>query len=377
MSILFDARSMMSERLTGVGIFGKGLLDTLCNATLNEELIVYSNSRKNKKSEIENKISLSTLRACTPRFIHSCIPNHLLHLSIMATGKPTLETLAKMPTETHATVIAPNINFLSVKKTSKLILVAHDLSFTRFPYYYTPKMRLWHACTKPKKLFARADHVVAVSHTTAEDVAATYHVAASRITVMYPGLLPLPHAIPTFTTLPKKYILCVSTLEPRKNIATLIASFSHLANNQNYHDLHLIIVGNDGGARRELLKCARGSPINERIHFLGYVSDQVKYSLMQSAAVFVYPSLFEGFGFPPLEAMQCGVPVISSSIATMHEVLQDAALYAHPHRSQEFALAIDAMLTDSTLHAHFAEKGRRHAAQFTWERAMQSFLPLI
>jgi glycosyltransferase involved in cell wall biosynthesis len=164
----------------------------------------------------------------------------------------------------------------------------------------------------------------------------------------------------------KDYILCVGTIEPRKNIKTLIRAFADL---RRGHDLTLILAGGFGWKYEDILACPADLGIRDSVVFTGYVDETTMNDLYNCAAVFVYPSLYEGFGLPPLEAMSCGAPVITSDIPPLREVAGDAALRFSTHDHAELSQCLERVLSDPELRAGLSGRGLRRVKEFSWQRA--------
>ncbi|MGK7950393.1 MAG: glycosyltransferase family 4 protein [Xenococcaceae cyanobacterium] len=167
--------------------------------------------------------------------------------------------------------------------------------------------------------------------------------------------------------LSQPYILFVGTLEPRKNINNLLKSFNYLK--EKYKIEHnLILIGQKGWLYRPILTAIENSPWRHCIHHLGYLSDEVVAMFYQKAELLAYPSYYEGFGLPVLEAMTLGTPVVTSNSSSLPEVAGDAALLVNPHNSFEIAEAILAIINDSQLRHNLKSKGKERAKQFSWKK---------
>ncbi|HEX8181836.1 MAG TPA: glycosyltransferase family 1 protein [Pyrinomonadaceae bacterium] len=165
-----------------------------------------------------------------------------------------------------------------------------------------------------------------------------------------------------------EFILFVGTVEPRKNLLTLMRAFAELLRTTEARP-QLVIAGQKGWLTDELFAhVEQSATLKERILFTGYVTDEDLAALYSACRVSIYPSLYEGFGLPPLEAMACGAPVITSRIPVIMETVADAARLVAPTDVQELTAALVELLTDEGARAHFAAAGRRRAAAFTWER---------
>lgn len=170
-----------------------------------------------------------------------------------------------------------------------------------------------------------------------------------------------------------EFILFVGTVEPRKNLLTLVRAFDELLRTTDLRP-QLVIAGGKGWLTEELFAHVEQSAITERILFTGYVSDEDLCALYSSCRVSVYPSLYEGFGLPPLEAMACGAPVITSRIPVIMETVGTAARLIEPSDARELTGALVELLTNADARAHLSRAGLQRAAEFTWERTAERTL---
>lgn len=164
------------------------------------------------------------------------------------------------------------------------------------------------------------------------------------------------------------FLLTVGTIEPRKNLQTLVSAFEEVAGGQSQPTLQLVIAGNRGWLIEPLLEAVEKSPFRDRIILTEYLNDEELRALYSSCRAFVYPSIYEGFGLPPLEAMACGAPVITSRIPALEETTGGAAILVEPTNVQALAGAIADLLDSDDLRSRLSALGRSRAAEFTWER---------
>jgi len=226
----------------------------------------------------------------------------------------------------------PNRNFVALHPRIKLAVVVHDLSFHHFPEFFSYKSRLVHWAINPRKLFTRADTIIAVSKYTKDDLVRTYGIAEEKIRVEYPAFT-FKHA--SIETLKQGkgghdgYILYFGALEPRKNIEGIIAAYGLLCSEEK--DVpNMVLAGRSTFYVKRIKKRIATSRWKNNIALIENPGENRKAELYAGARVFVYPSFYEGFGFPPLEAMSYGVPVVASSASSIPEVCGDSALLVNP-----------------------------------------------
>ena len=233
--------------------------------------------------------------------------------------------------------------------TSNLVvLVIPDITHALLPEFHEGKGRLA-AKFLLRRALARSRWVVAASHHTRDDIirytgggidalkVKVAHIACDEMYRMPPSSVQI-EAMKQRYAITSRYILFVGTIEPRKNIPSLIRAFERIAT--AHADVHLLVAGKPGWHVDEIVSTARRSPVAGRIQFLDYVPESDMPSLYAGASLFVYPSLYEGFGIPPLEAMTCGTPVITSNTSSLPEVVGEAAIQVDPRNEEELADAI-------------------------------------
>ena len=258
------------------------------------------------------------------------------------------------------------------------VLTVHDLSFLRGPQWYRRNRAAYYryAVRRSARLAAR---VIVDSQATAADVIELLGVPEDRIDVVPLGVgdefrcvrgapPPLQADAHERYGLPERFFLFVGTLEPRKNLVRVIDAFTRIAAECEYD---LVLAGRDGWKVAPIRAAAAASPQARRIHFPGFVADEDLPAVLSAAHALVWPSLYEGFGLPPLEAMACGTPVVTSNTSSLPEVVGDAALQVDPDDLEVLADAMRAVATDTALRDALVVKGVHRAAQFTWDRTAQ------
>lgn len=246
------------------------------------------------------------------------------------------------------------------------VVTVHDLGYRYFPDAHPLTQRLY--LDLSTRFSARAaQHVLADSEATKRDLTQFYGTSPEKISVVYPGRDETltrvdAAAVRAKYNLPEKYLLHVGTLQPRKNLLRLIEAVSHqpLA-------ISLVLAGRAGWLSEPIITAARAA----NVRWLEFVPDKDLAGLYSGAEAFVFPSLYEGFGFPVLEAMACGTPVICADTSSLPEVAGDAALRVNPLDTAALAAAIERILTDAELRAALITKGYEQVKKFSWAKAAQ------
>jgi glycosyltransferase involved in cell wall biosynthesis len=388
MRIGIDVRCLSDGRKTGVEEYTLNLLHNLFEKDTKNEYILFFNSFKDPKINFDWTEKYPNVKIKKFR-----LPNKLLNLSFWYLGWPKIDKLIG-----GADVIFfPNIIFGSVSKKAKMVVTIHDLSFERYPETFSLKKRLWHIFINPKKLCRSADKIIAVSGSTKNDLVSIYHINPGKIIVIYSGISEKFKIISRNEArmievkekygLPYKFILYLGTIEPRKNIGAIVRAYESLkkyAKNNNLDNLEkykLIIAGHSGWMEKkifsEISEIRKRLKNPEDIGIINFVKDEDKEYVLNLASLFVYPSFFEGFGFPPLEAMKCGVPVIVSNNSSFPETVGDAGIMVDPDRPEEIYTAMKEFFQSKEIQDKLREKGLKKAAGFSWEKTAEEFLNLI
>ncbi len=394
MTIAIDCRALQDPLGGGVAEYTRNLVEVLLLEDKENEYVLFMTGMQGSFS-----------RRGFVQVTHLRYPNKILNFCMRFLKWPKLDRMLQRRTGKKIDVlIVPNINFLSVSSACPYILVVHDLSFELFPEFFSLKRRLWHKAIQPKKLVQNARTVIAVSEHTKRDIVELYRVAEDKVRVMYPGSAQSQDCAdrlrPTNCTdnvsaesaavgisairkkyhLPEHFILYLGTLEPRKNIEGLIQAYELLFYKLqaiSYKLPHLVIAGRPGWLYQNIYRAVAQSTAKDRIHLIGAIAEEDKAALYKAASLFVYPSLYEGFGFPPLEAVSCGVPVVASASSSLPETIGDAALLVDPTNVANIAHGMERILADKELRNRCIEKGYEAVKKFTWERTAKEILALI
>ena len=260
-------------------------------------------------------------------------------------------------------------------KRMKKIVTVHDLAVFKYPETYQKSRVLYWRLLFSSSVH-RADRVVVISESTKRDVQELFRISEDKISVIYNGVgaefKPLGDSdrcdiIRAKYSLPEKYILFVGIFSPRKNLGRLIEAFAELRQAGLPHKL--VIAGETGWKFHQDLSLVEELGLSEEIHFPGYIDEADLPYLYSLADVLAYPSIYEGFGLPLLEAMACGTPVVASQTSAMPEVVGAAGLLVDPYSVPEIAAALQRVLLDRDLHHRLSAAGIARAKLFSWQQA--------
>lgn len=259
------------------------------------------------------------------------------------------------------------------------VITVHDLAFLLYPRFLTPAAARYYGQIDPAS--RSAAHIIAVSQSTKRDITRLLGVPEERVSVIYEAAhsdtRPLNREQARAQVKEKfgvegDFILFVSTIEPRKNLPTLLAAYSKLRDTYK-SKAHLVVAGHKGWLTDEVDQAIEKYNLYD-VCFLGSVPTQELAYLYNAARVLAFPSFYEGFGLPPLEAMASGTPVIASNVSSLPEVVGDAGLLQDPNDVEAWTVALHRVLTDNELHAELSAKSLIRASTFSWERAARETL---
>jgi glycosyltransferase involved in cell wall biosynthesis len=264
------------------------------------------------------------------------------------------------------------------------VMMVPDLTRYLFPGFFSfnPVQKILDWFAYPAML-RRYNHILTISRTTQKDLMTLFNIPQEKITVIYPWaeesfqpLVDIETLVPFIKRygLKRPFILFLSTLEPRKNIVTLIRAFAGLKD-QIPHDL--VLVGQRGWKYAPIFKEIGRQKLQERVHWIGYVPDEERVLFYNAADLLVFPSWYEGFGLPLLEAMQSGCPVISSQVSSMPEVVGDSGLLIDPNRVEDLQKAMLRLVQEPGLTEKLRRAGLEQAQKFSWETSARITLEVF
>ncbi|MFH1367339.1 MAG: glycosyltransferase family 1 protein [Patescibacteria group bacterium] len=373
MRIGIDCRTMLSPsrgEKAGIGHYNYHLVKNLMRIDKKNQYVLFfdyrvSDAREFKQKNFEIKyFPFSQYKKFLP-FTYS-------HLLIAAElGKEKLDIL-----HSPANVIPYNYRRPSV-------VTAHDLAIYKESKWFPSGQKFSTRFLVPKSL-KKASHIIAVSQATKNDIIKLFKIPAAKITVIHENVVVEKYATRTKDIsvlkrygLSEKYILFVGTLEPRKNILRLLQAYSQLIKeNPKFAVYDLVLAGLRGWKSKNIFRLIHKLKLENKVKYLEYIPHNFKIDLMKQATVFVFPSFYEGFGLPPLEAMSLGCPVIVSKTSSMPEVCGQAAEYVNPQRSESIAEALKKVLGSKPKREAMIKKGLEQAKKFSWEKCARETLKI-
>lgn len=376
MNIGVDVRHLGRKRQSGVGHATIAIIRELVHIT-NEPIEFLSTGSRETCAHVEKHLA-EILSLPHVRHTHRHIPNKFLHATTVFFHAPPTEKLFATRTDV---IWYPNLHAI-IHGAVPSVISFHDLSFELFPTCYSRRSRLWHWLVRPKYLARNATIITAPSRATAEDLTRIYKIELSRIRVIPHGVDPSftseqaasDHGVRSRYDLPRHFFLHVGTQEPRKNLQRLIEGFERARATSSVirqRDTHLVLVG-AAEIRIDIPNTLRGS-----VHILDNVPDRHLPAIYRLAEALIFPSLYEGFGLPIIEAFASGTPVIASHTSAMLEVGGTAALLIDPYRSEDIATALTLVIEDQTARSRMITAGLARAKKFGWPQAAEQLLATL
>jgi glycosyltransferase involved in cell wall biosynthesis len=263
------------------------------------------------------------------------------------------------------------------------VVTVHDLGYLYYPQAHR-RFDRWYLDRTTRRHARLAAHIIADSRATCSDLVDRYQADPKRISVVYPGhdeslcRIEDPEVIAAAKSrygIDSDYLLYLGTLQPRKNLVRLVEAFARLQPPAD--DIQLVLAGKKGWLYDELFACVKRLGLEGRVIFPGYVGDEDKAALLSEAVALVYPSLYEGFGLPVLEAMACGTPVLTSNVSSLPEVAGHAALLVDPLDVESMAARISHIMMDGDLRRVLIERGYQQVHKFSWTEAAHQVLEVL
>jgi len=371
MKIAIDASRAANEK-AGIGRYTKEIIENLLKIDkVNQYILFFSYFRRDKEKERY----IESLKACRParvkvKFLK--IPGSLKE----ETWQWKINWLEKFLDEPDV-FFAPSFFEVNFGLKTPQVMTIHDLTTFMYPEHRGREVSS-RLSKRVKEAAQIATKIITLSRSAATDAEKFLQVPSSKIEVIYPGLSVLARAS---NNLPeglksKSYLLYVGTIEPRKNLIGLLRSYEMLPERLQ-KKYPLVIVGAKGWNTGKIWRVLKSLKSKENIKFMGYLPDSILAKLYKEAAIFAYPSLYEGFGLPPLEALSFGLPVVTSNCSSLPEVTGEAAVQIDPTDNKSIARAIQRLLGDSSARIDLGKKGKKQARKFSWEKAAKETLKVF
>jgi len=363
MRIGIDATSLPSSPV-GAGVYIIQLVRALVNLETEHEFVVFAHQSGRKLINIPSAQNLEWVEVLDKSpAIRLLWEQMMLPILVRHSGVDILHSL-------HYT------RPLALLCTS--VVTFHDMTFFLFPELHTRSKRLLFPASI-RSSARLADALIAVSESTRRDSIRLLDIPPQKIFTVSNGIgeefHPISDKVLLETTrrqykLPEAFILYVGLLEPRKNLPLLLKAYANL--NQSFIPPPLVIVGRMGWMVEDISRQVEALDLKDKVIFTGYIPSQDLPIVYNLAQLFVYPSIYEGFGFPPLEAMACGIPVITTAVSAMLDQIGDGGVLVPPQDEQALSQAMCTILNDSALRQELSHEGIRQAANFTWKNAAQA-----
>lgn len=267
-------------------------------------------------------------------------------------------------------LLCPNANGFIHRTSLPVVIYIHDMNSF---YGYSSKLYSMYERAMLPLVAAKADHIITVSEFSKRELTKFLGTPPSKISVVYNGIDPeyLSEDDGSAFELPEKYVLFVGSLNPRKNIDGVLRSFKRFS--ESHPEYKLVLIG----PKNKAVFQSYSVPLSDDVVLPGFVSQQQLQYAYTNASALLFPSHYEGFGIPPLEAMACGTPVVASDTSSLPEILQDAAAFAGPTDYEALADQLERIVTDEEYRSALIAKGSRRAQSFTWERSTREVLSVL
>ena len=369
MIIGIDIRPLMDKEPSGVSLLLLNLLDNLFKVDRQNQYKLFYNSFHSVKDQLP-KWDYPNVK-----FYGFRKPNKFLTASFLFFSRPYVDEMIGG----CDLFIIPNLCFISLSKKCKQAVIVHDLSFELYREFFTNKWRLSYWLNKAKNTFLQADRLIVVSENTKTDLIKEYGVDSDKVVVINPGVDTLNLLVNSNLdefNLPEKFILTLGTREPRKNLLGILQAYERLRNLGM--QTGLVIAGGGGWLNKQVNNFIVHSKYRKDIKVLGYVEESVKNLLYQRADIFLYPSFYEGFGFPPLEAMKHKCPVISGANSSMTEICGECAVLADAYNINQLVAAIQQIESwSSEFKEQRLQEAHKHVSKFEWNKSVEGLQNLI
>ena len=369
MRIAVNTRFLLHDKLEGVGIVTDEVMKRMAQSHPEDQFDYYFDRKYHQQ------------------FVQS--PNIHPHVFFPVTRLPFLlrwwlnQPVRKDITKNKADVFFSPDGFIPLGMSVPKVSMFHDVAYFRYPEYLQPRIRNFYAKWIPR-FMAYTDHIITVSEFSKKEIIEAYNVRPEKISVVYNGITDSYQPIGDVQkeevrkkyTQGRPYFLYLGAIHPRKNVLTLIKAFNQFKSSGT-SDVQLIIAGRKAWHTEDVFRAIEQSPFKNEIHLPGYVPTSNAVSLVASAEAMIYPSLYEGFGLPLVEAMACGVPVICSNVSSLPEVAGNAALLFDPMDVDQLSRHMRSITKDIQLREILIHQGNERSKDFSWDKAAENIYEIL
>jgi len=360
---------MLTDRLEGVGIVTDEVMSRIARSHPEDQFDYYFDRKYNQ------------------RFVHSTnVTPHTIH---PVTRLPILirywldHPVRKHVVKQKANVFFSPDGFIPLGMSIPKVSMVHDVAYLRYPEHLQPRIRAFYKKWMPRYL-SYTDHIITVSEFSKSEIIAGYNIPADKISVVYNGITsaykPVSEEQKKITreryTNGRPYFVYLGAIHPRKNILTLVKAFEHFKS-AGPSDHQLVLAGRASWHTEEVFKAIAQSQWKDSIHLPGYIATADATTLVASAEAMIYPSLYEGFGLPLVEAMACGVPVICSNVSSLPEVAGDAALLFDPYDVEHLSHHMISLAKEESLRDKLIALGNERSKYFSWDKGAESVYKIL
>jgi len=359
MRIGIDLRSLQEDNIAGIAYYADQLTRALLKADQDNEYFLFFNSW--------HPIRIKDFGEAT--IVHNHWPSKLISLLYLLRIHPGIDKKYQLDLFWQ-----PNIHFIKFSDHVKNIITIHDLSFIINKSWYSLSMRVWHNLQFVKNRLKSTDHIIAVSENSKDDIKNLCNIKDEKITVIKSGF---DFQVVNPYSGNEKYFVYLGTIEPRKNLAGIIAALENIyEQHAEYRSIKLKIIGGQGWLNRNVFCKIKQSKYSANFEYLGYLPTKEKNQLISVSIALIWPSFYEGFSYPPLEAMIAGKDVITSSAASIPEIVANKAIMVDPYNIKDLEQAILIKLAGYHNSLSVEERGEWQEL-YDWDDIAQKYLEIF
>lgn len=371
MKIGIDCRTILSPKngeKAGVGHYTYYLVKNLLKIDKKNEYVLFFDHRVTNTKEFKKK-NVKIVRFPFSEY-KKYMPFGYSHLFI-----------SKILNNEELDIFHSPANVVPLNYKKPTVLTVHDLAIYNNPEWFPPKQKFATKIAVPKSV-AKADKIIAISESTKRSITKLFKTSNKKIKVIYEGFAKEKKAskakikkIRKKFKIQDKFVFCISTVEPRKNMQSLVKAFDELvcSNFKKYEDFQLILAGNKGWKYAPIFKAIKQAKCG-KVRYIGYIKSDEKSALLTEATCFAFPSLYEGFGLPVLEAMSLGTPVVTSKVSSLPEVVGKAGVLVNPNSIKSIQKGLEKALKNKRALKSYSKKSRQQARKFSWNKCARQTL---